>query len=319
MISTVDGRAAADGRSAALGDEADLEMLLELRTLADAVLIGTGTLRAEGYARLVRNPERRARRRAAGMADDPLAVLITRGFEIPWEAGLFQAPEQPVLICTGRRGRAARTCPRPSRSSTCNSRRWPGCWASCARAASARCSARPARRCTGRSSAEGLVDELFLTVAPLLTGDPDEPAIVAGGRLPGGRGPAARGGPAPRVGAVPAVRRIGSAPMRIEGAGALVAGGASGLGRRDGAAPRRRRGARDDRRPERREGRGAGRASSARASRAATSPTPRRSQAAVEAAGDLRISVVLRRRGLGREDRRPRGPHSFEPFQTVIR
>jgi riboflavin biosynthesis pyrimidine reductase len=32
---------------AAIGDEADLETLLELRTLADAVLIGTGTVRAE--------------------------------------------------------------------------------------------------------------------------------------------------------------------------------------------------------------------------------------------------------------------------------
>jgi riboflavin biosynthesis pyrimidine reductase len=67
MIATVDGRAALDGRSAALGDEADLEMLLELRAIADAVLIGTGTLRAEGYDRLVRNPERRDRRVAAGL------------------------------------------------------------------------------------------------------------------------------------------------------------------------------------------------------------------------------------------------------------
>jgi riboflavin biosynthesis pyrimidine reductase len=29
----------------------------------------------------------------------------------------------------------------------------------------------------------GVVDELFLTLAPLLTGDESEPAIVAGGRL----------------------------------------------------------------------------------------------------------------------------------------
>ena len=54
MIATVDGRAARDGRSATIGGEADLELLLELRTIADAVLIGTGTLRAEGYDRLVR-------------------------------------------------------------------------------------------------------------------------------------------------------------------------------------------------------------------------------------------------------------------------
>ncbi len=32
--------------------------------------------------------------------------------------------------------------------------------------------------------ADGLVDELFLTLAPVITGDDDEPAIVSGGRLP---------------------------------------------------------------------------------------------------------------------------------------
>ena len=183
MISTVDGRAAADGRSAALGDDADLEMLLELRTLADAVLIGTGTLRAEGYARLIRNPERRARRRAAGMADDPLAVLITRGFEIPWEAGLFQAPEQPVLICTGAEGEPPGVpapvevvhMQQPTLAGLLGELRSRGI-------RSLLCEAGPTLH--GALQREGLIDELFLTVAPLLTGDPDEPAIVAGGRLP---------------------------------------------------------------------------------------------------------------------------------------
>ena len=72
------------------------------------MLIGVGTLRAEGYAQLVRSPERRARRVAAGMTEDPPAVLISRRFDIPWEAGLFAAPEQPVLIYTGDRRRGGR-------------------------------------------------------------------------------------------------------------------------------------------------------------------------------------------------------------------
>jgi riboflavin biosynthesis pyrimidine reductase len=99
MVQPVDDLLAAV-RPHALGDDADLQMLLDLRSISDAVLIGTGTLRAEGYARLVRSEERRARRRAAGLAEDPVAVLISRRFDIPWEAGLFQAPEQPVLVYT---------------------------------------------------------------------------------------------------------------------------------------------------------------------------------------------------------------------------
>ena len=62
MVSTIDGRAQVRGRTGELGEDADLEMLLELRALADAVLIGTGTLRVEGYARLIGSDERRARR-----------------------------------------------------------------------------------------------------------------------------------------------------------------------------------------------------------------------------------------------------------------
>src|SRR3712207_8837716 len=62
MIATLDGRAAVGGTTRPLGGEADLELLLELRASADAVLIGTGTVRAEGYDRLVKRGERRERR-----------------------------------------------------------------------------------------------------------------------------------------------------------------------------------------------------------------------------------------------------------------
>src|SRR5205814_750199 len=85
FVATVDGRAALDGRTQALGSEADLDMLLSLRAAADAVLIGSGTLRAEGYARLVRSPQRRAAREAAGLTSDPVAVLISRSLDLPWE------------------------------------------------------------------------------------------------------------------------------------------------------------------------------------------------------------------------------------------
>ena len=95
-------------------------MLLELRALADAVLIGTGTLRAEGYARLVGSEERRARREAAGLAADPPAVLLSRGLDLPWDAGLFAAPEQPVLVYTSAEAEArCRRSPRRSRSCAC--------------------------------------------------------------------------------------------------------------------------------------------------------------------------------------------------------
>jgi riboflavin biosynthesis pyrimidine reductase len=183
MIGTADGRATIDGRTAALGAEADLEVLLELRVLADAVLIGSGTLRAEGYDRLVRSPARRERRRAAGQVEDPLAVLISRRLDLPWDAGLFAAPEQPVLIYTAADGSPPPLpapvevvrLPEPTAPAVFADLRERGVLALL-------CEGGPTlnRSLLG----DGLVDELFLTLAPVLTGDDEAPNIVEGPPLP---------------------------------------------------------------------------------------------------------------------------------------
>jgi riboflavin biosynthesis pyrimidine reductase len=183
MIETLDGHAAIDGRSSALGDAADLENLLELRALADAVLIGVGTLRAEGYAQLVRSPERRARRVAAGLAEDPPAVLISRRFDIPWDAGLFAAPEQPVLIYTGVSTAAPDVAAPvevirladPSPAAVLADLRARGVRALL-------CEGGPTL--FGALLAGGLCDELFLTLFPVLSGDVAEPGVTAGDRFP---------------------------------------------------------------------------------------------------------------------------------------
>src|SRR5918999_5243461 len=183
FVATADGRAALDGRTEKLGGAADLELLLELRALADAVLIGTGTLRAEGYARLVIRPERRARRAAAGLAEDPLAVVLSRGFDVPWDVGLFQAPEQPVLVYAGAPGEPPDVpapvelvhLPDPSPTAALADLRARGVRALL-------CEGGPTL--AGALLTAGAVDELFLTLTPLLTGDDAEPEIVAGGPLP---------------------------------------------------------------------------------------------------------------------------------------
>src|SRR3954447_15306404 len=100
MVATLDGRVAIEGGSTKIGGEGDFEMFHGLRTVVDAVLAGTGTLRAETYGRLVRSPERRAARAALGLAEDPLAVVLTRSGDVPWQAPLFAAPEQEVVVVT---------------------------------------------------------------------------------------------------------------------------------------------------------------------------------------------------------------------------
>jgi riboflavin-specific deaminase-like protein len=184
MIATVDGRAARDGRSATIGGDADLELLLELRAIADAVLIGTGTLRAEGYDRLVRREERRARRQAAGLAADPLAVVLSRRFDVPWEAGLFQAPEQPVLVYTHAEAGAPPEVPATVEVVRLEVAGLTEMLADLRARGVRSLLSEGGPTVHGALHAAGVVDELFLTIAPLITGDADEPNIVEGGRLP---------------------------------------------------------------------------------------------------------------------------------------
>jgi riboflavin biosynthesis pyrimidine reductase len=175
FVETLDGRAALDGSTRPLGGSADLEMLLSLRAVADAVLIGPGTIRAEGYGRLL-GPERRA--------DPPPAVLISRRFDIPWEAGLFAAADQPVIVYT-----AAEAGPAPEVAAPLEIVRLPEVTPG---AALADLRSRGVRALLSEGGPTlfgglleaGLVDELFLTLTPLLTGDEAETGILSGPRLP---------------------------------------------------------------------------------------------------------------------------------------
>lgn len=184
MVAGVDARTTLGGSSRALGGPADLALLLELRTIADAVLVGGATVRAEGYARLVGAPDRRERRRRGGLAEDPPAVLVSRSMDLPWDAGLFAAPEQPVLVYTGRE-----TPPPPAVSAPVEVVRLPEPTLAAALADLRRrgvsfllCEGGPSLN--GALLAAGLVDELFLTVSPVLTGD-DAARTIVNGALPG--------------------------------------------------------------------------------------------------------------------------------------
>jgi riboflavin-specific deaminase-like protein len=100
MVQSADGRATVAGRSGPLGSDADREVFHGLRTAVDAIFTGTGTLRAENYGRLVRNPERRERRVAAGLDPEPYAVVVSRRGRIPWTIPMFEEAEQRVLVFT---------------------------------------------------------------------------------------------------------------------------------------------------------------------------------------------------------------------------
>lgn len=183
FVASLDGRAAFHGRSGTLASEADKEMFHGLRTLVDAVLVGTGTLRTERYGRLARRPERRAEREARGLAADPLAVVVTRSGDIPADIPLLEDPNSTLVLYTGgalepptAKARVELVGMRPATFSgaLAHLRAEHG-------ARSVLCEGGP--RITGALLAEGLVDELFLTVSPRLTGGGNEPTVTVGPEL----------------------------------------------------------------------------------------------------------------------------------------
>jgi riboflavin biosynthesis pyrimidine reductase len=101
FVSSADGRATYHGLTGQLGDDGDLTVFRTLRREVDAVLVGTGTLRAEQYGRILKLPESRERRRQRGLADEPLACLLTRSGDVPFEIPLFAEPEARVIVFSG--------------------------------------------------------------------------------------------------------------------------------------------------------------------------------------------------------------------------
>jgi len=100
MVSTVDGRATVAGRSGAIGGRADRELFHALRSTADAILVGAGTVRTERYGRIVPDPDRRRLRRERGLAEEPLACIVSGRLAFERDLPLLAEPAARVVILT---------------------------------------------------------------------------------------------------------------------------------------------------------------------------------------------------------------------------
>jgi riboflavin-specific deaminase-like protein len=101
MVATADGKGTIEGRSGPIGNEDDRELFHELRSRVDAVMVGAGTVRTERYGRIVHDAGRRDRRAERGLEPDPLAVVVTGRLDLPPDLPLLGVPEQRVVVVTG--------------------------------------------------------------------------------------------------------------------------------------------------------------------------------------------------------------------------
>jgi riboflavin-specific deaminase-like protein len=98
MVSSVDGHTTLGGRSGGIrGGPGDRELFHALRAHSDAILVGTGTLRAERYGAWIRDERRREMRRAAGLDAEPVGVTLTRRGDVPWGIPLFSSDARTIV------------------------------------------------------------------------------------------------------------------------------------------------------------------------------------------------------------------------------
>jgi 5-amino-6-(5-phosphoribosylamino)uracil reductase len=185
FISSADGRATFHGRSAPLGDPADRELFHALRGQAEAVLAGTRTIEVERYGRLIRDPDLRQRRIDAGRSPEPLACVVTRSGYVPTTAPLFSEPQARIVVFgplgldLGRVEAQVEVVELDPVELTLTT---------AMRLLRSRFGVR-SLLCEGGPTLfgallmEGLVDELYVTFAPKLTGGGTSPTITSGPEL----------------------------------------------------------------------------------------------------------------------------------------
>lgn len=185
FVATADGKATAKGKTALLGGEGDRVVFRLLRTQVDAVLAGTGTLAVERYGALARMPGMAEIRAAEGRVQQPLAVVISRSGEVPFDIPLFaDARARVALYAPAHTTVPACTAEIVHHPLTDGSDGLGAVLGSLRQEHGVRsllCEGGPAL--FGALLAEDLVDELFLTLAPALVGG-GELGVTTGSPLP---------------------------------------------------------------------------------------------------------------------------------------
>ena len=100
FVSSIDGSSQADGLSGGLGSPGDRRVFSLLRRLADVILVGAGTVRAEGYEGQLLSEADMAWRIERELPPQPVLALISHGLHLEPTAPVFTQSPVPVLLFT---------------------------------------------------------------------------------------------------------------------------------------------------------------------------------------------------------------------------
>jgi riboflavin-specific deaminase-like protein len=99
FVTSLDGAVHLDGRSRGLSSDTDRKVFGILRRHADAIMVGAGTLRDEGYRAVRTRDDLRDWRTERGMAEHPTLVVVSASLDLDPDSPTFtEAPVRPVVL-----------------------------------------------------------------------------------------------------------------------------------------------------------------------------------------------------------------------------
>jgi riboflavin biosynthesis pyrimidine reductase len=176
MISSADGAATVAGSAGGLGNPTDQQVLGLLRAMADVVIAGAGTVTAEGYGPARARPEYQELRAAAGQPPAPVMAVVSNGLHLDFASRYFTAASQRPIVVTCEDAPSDRLLAAELVADVIVA----GTRGVSASAMVEALAARGYRRllCEGGPTllastvADGVLDELCLTISPMLVGGP---------------------------------------------------------------------------------------------------------------------------------------------------
>jgi riboflavin biosynthesis pyrimidine reductase len=193
FVSSADGAATAAGLSRGLQTPGDNAVFAVLRDLADVILVGAATAAAEGYRPANPSARRRAIRAELGLAEVPAIAVMSSSLQLDLSAALFSAAAlAPTLVVTGSAapmgarndiidlaGTETKLQLVQAPSSADGGVDFAGSVAALRELGYQRILCEGGPRLFAAGVASGAVDELCLTLSPMLAG-PDGPRIISG-------------------------------------------------------------------------------------------------------------------------------------------
>jgi riboflavin biosynthesis pyrimidine reductase len=99
FVTSVDGAVEVEGYSRGLQTPGDQKVFALLRMFAEGLMVGAGTLRQEGYGGIRLDPRRRDWRTAHGLSPYPRMIVVSRRLDLsPAHPAFADAPIRPIVI-----------------------------------------------------------------------------------------------------------------------------------------------------------------------------------------------------------------------------